>query len=154
MKRVFTVIDHEKGLEIRKQHSFEKLISNPNRLYASGVLYRALLYSNRPEKCAICGIADWQNQKLTLEIDHIDGNRSNNHLENLRFLCPNCHSQTDNWRGRNINDGKKKVADEELLKSLHENKNIRQALIKVGLTPKGANYDRASRLLATEKAKE
>jgi hypothetical protein len=44
--------------------------------------------------CAICGLADWQNQPLTLQMDHVDGNRLNNNLDNLRLLCPNCHSQT------------------------------------------------------------
>lgn len=53
-------------------------------------------------KCSTCEISDWFNQKLSLEIDHIDGNSENNNLENVRFLCPNCHSQTPTFKGRNI----------------------------------------------------
>jgi len=64
----------------------------------------------------------------------------------LRLLCPNCHSQTDTWRGRNINKGDKKVSDEDLINALKECANIRQALIKVGLAAKGANYIRAKKL--------
>jgi len=65
-------------------------------------LRRALLESNVKEKCDICGIISyWNDKPLVLQIDHKDGNPLNNRLENLRFLCPNCHSQTSNW-GRKI----------------------------------------------------
>lgn len=54
-------------------------------------------------KCAICGqLPLWQNQRLVLQIDHINGNHHDCRLDNLRFLCPNCHSQTATWSGRNI----------------------------------------------------
>lgn len=52
-------------------------------------------------KCNICGINNWLGKKLTFELDHIDGNKQNNTRNNLRILCPNCHSQTPTWRGRN-----------------------------------------------------
>ena len=55
-------------------------------------------------RCAVCGLEDyWQEKNLTLELDHINGDCCDNHLDNLRFLCPNCHSQTSTFRGRNIN---------------------------------------------------
>lgn len=95
-----------------------------------------------------CGISDtWRNATLILELDHINGINNDNRLENLRFLCPNCHSQTDTFRGRNINTGKIKVSDELLLSALQETDNIRQALTFVGLAPKGGNYKRAEALL-------
>lgn len=43
-------------------------------------------------KCVKCGISEWNNKKLILHIDHIDNNRYNNVLDNLQFLCPNCHN--------------------------------------------------------------
>jgi Zn finger protein HypA/HybF involved in hydrogenase expression len=53
-------------------------------------------------KCEICGIDEWNGEKIGLELDHISGVRSDNSLNNLRLLCPNCHSQTHTFRGRNI----------------------------------------------------
>lgn len=47
--------------------------------------------------CKACGIEDWQGQPLSLDVDHIDGDPTNNFPDNLRFLCPNCHRQTDSW---------------------------------------------------------
>ncbi len=53
-------------------------------------------------KCAICSNSSWLGCKIPLELDHIDGDRSNNSLGNLRLLCPNCHATTSTYRGRNI----------------------------------------------------
>lgn len=69
----------------------------------SFLLRRALTESGIKYKCLICGINEWKGQKLNLEIDHIDGNSTDNRIENLRFLCPNCHSQTNTFgfKGKN-----------------------------------------------------
>lgn len=66
------------------------------RLKAS-LLRRALDEINVSYECDSCKINSWNSKKLTLQIDHIDGNYLNNTKENLRYLCPNCHSQTSNW---------------------------------------------------------
>lgn len=56
----------------------------------------------RKYECEICKLGPmWNEQKLTLQVDHIDGNRWNHFPENLRFLCPNCHSQTPTFSWRN-----------------------------------------------------
>jgi hypothetical protein len=49
----------------------------------------------------VCNIFEWNDQKLSLHLDHINGINNDNRLENLRFLCPNCHSLTDNYCGKN-----------------------------------------------------
>ncbi|GAB2446944.1 HNH endonuclease signature motif containing protein [Streptomyces incanus] len=54
-----------------------------------------------PERCALCGTGSlWRGRPLPLEVDHADGNWRDNLIDNLRLLCPNCHSTTDNYRGR------------------------------------------------------
>lgn len=53
----------------------------------------------KENKCEICGITEWQNKPLVMQLHHINGNPTDNRLENLQMLCPNCHSQTDNYCG-------------------------------------------------------
>ncbi|MDD7756689.1 MAG: HNH endonuclease signature motif containing protein [Clostridiales bacterium] len=54
-------------------------------------------------KCQFCGCDGcWLNTKIALEIDHINGDNKDNRIENLRYLCPNCHATTDTYRGKNI----------------------------------------------------
>ena len=57
-------------------------------------------------RCSICGIGEWMKNPLTLEVDHIDGNHKNNRPENLRALCPNCHSQTETYKAKNSGNGR------------------------------------------------
>ena len=63
------------------------------RLITAGLL--------RPE-CAECGLTEWRGKPLSLELDHINGDKHDNRFENLRLLCPNCHSQTETYSGRNL----------------------------------------------------
>ena len=64
-----------------------------NRLIKEGI---------KENKCECCGISEWNGKSLNLELHHIDGNSHNHLLDNLQLLCPNCHSQTDNFRSKNI----------------------------------------------------
>lgn len=57
-------------------------------------------------KCACCGISEWQGDKITLELEHVDGNHKNNCISNLKLLCPNCHSQTHTYKARNKGNGR------------------------------------------------
>ena len=102
------------------------------------------------QECRECGISSWQDKPIILELDHINGDNRDSRFENLRLLCPNCHSQTPTWRGRNIKGKRKKcvnVDDDVLLKAYDSCKNISKALTKVGMFPKGGNYAKLKRLL-------
>ncbi|MGC0340407.1 HNH endonuclease signature motif containing protein [Streptomyces sp. SLBN-8D4] len=75
--------------------------STDARRVPSSRLKRAMGALGVEECCAMCGIEGvWLGEPLPLEVDHIDGNWRNNRVENLRMLCPNCHSTTDSYRGR------------------------------------------------------
>ena len=77
---------------------------------------------------------------------HVDGNHQNNAIENLSMLCPNCHAQTENYRGKN-NSGICIISEDEFVKALHENDTIASALISLHLSSGTGNYDRARKLI-------
>lgn len=74
------------------------------------ILRRAFLDSGVLERCSECGIGpEWNERHLRLQIDHKDGNYVDNRRENLRFLCPNCHTQTETFGSKN--HSRAKVSD-------------------------------------------
>lgn len=91
---IFTNDDREKAILLSKNKakgkSFDLASSNEKR--------RRIL-EEQNNNC-LCGIHNWNDKNLVLELDHIDGDKKNNKRENLRMLCPNCHSQTPTFRRR------------------------------------------------------
>lgn len=103
------------------------------------VLRRYIIKNNLiPYKCAICGCTEWQGRTLSLELDHINGINNDNRLENLRFLCPNCHSQTSTYGSRNqqLNSSEYDIPDELRAKveaKYNEVKSIKQVSSILGI---------------------
>jgi hypothetical protein len=85
-----------------KKEFFEKVLIINGSGWKSHQIKLKLYYFNlKKEKCEICGIKNWKNKKLSFHLDHMNGNHNDNRLENLRILCPNCHSQTDTFGIKN-----------------------------------------------------
>lgn len=76
-----------------RRHSYANTNSLRRRLIKEGF---------KECKCEICGISEWLGNPISLQLHHINGVRTDNRLENLQVLCPNCHSQTDNYGSKNI----------------------------------------------------
>ena len=94
-------LDKNKQTGIKNRVSLDiVLVENSN--YNRSHLKRRLVESGLLEyKCSSCGIVDvWNNKPISLQLDHINGVNNDNRLENLRFLCPNCHSQTETYCGK------------------------------------------------------
>lgn len=70
-----------------------------NSTYARHLIKKRVIKQKMIDyKCFDCGIENnWNNKSLILQLDHINGKNNDNRLENLRFLCPNCHSQTETF---------------------------------------------------------
>lgn len=74
------------------------LVLQVNGIRARGkLLKRALLEIGRDYKCSVCQLSQWRKMPLRLEVEHINSNPLDNRPENLCFLCPNCHSQTESF---------------------------------------------------------
>ncbi len=89
---------------LRKDKSKIDNILTLNSNYSRTALKKRLISENIMDyKCSLCSIIDvWNGNPISLQLDHINGINNDNRLENLRFLCPNCHSQTDNYAGKKL----------------------------------------------------
>jgi len=136
---------YKKISKTRKENEKKKLLNEDFDNLSFERLRKRVMIEQK-YKCKKCGISHWFDKKISLELDHIDGNNKNNKRENLEALCPNCHSITPTWRGRNKKQ-KKKITDKEMLKSLIKHEwNMRQSLLYLGLSAKGGNYKRCHKL--------
>lgn len=136
----------ERYKEINKKLGEERIQQQSllpwNETLTSEKCRRILLEQNG--KCAICNTSEWMGKPLKLHLDHINGNRNNQERINLRYICPNCHSQTDTYcRGKSKN-----ISDEDLKNSLIKNNLvIHKTLKEFGLVCGGYNWLRAKKII-------
>lgn len=82
----------------KKSVDIEEYISNNKTIKASSLKRKLFELGIKQNKCDVCGISEWNGKPIVCQLHHIDGNNNNNNIENLQILCPNCHSQTENYR--------------------------------------------------------
>jgi len=75
------------------------------RVQSNNLKERLIREGLKKRICELCERKDWNGRPIPLELDHVNGRRDDNRLENLRIVCPNCHAQTSTYRGRNIGVG-------------------------------------------------
>jgi hypothetical protein len=79
-----------------------ELLKKGSRVQSYKLKKRLLAESLKVLKCESCGQVEWLNQPIPLELDHINGDVTDNRLVNLRLLCPNCHALTETYRGKKL----------------------------------------------------
>jgi len=95
-------IEKLKKINKKSKIDLEKILTK-NSLYSIKNIRKRIIEEKIVKyECKICkNIGKWMEKNLSLQIDHINGISNDNRIENLRFLCPNCHSQTDTWGSKN-----------------------------------------------------
>ena len=82
--------------------SLKDIFKGKHPSYQSNKLRKRLFSEGYKEKkCEVCGVTEWNGKELSFQLEHIDGNCYNHTFDNLMIICPNCHSQTDTYCGRN-----------------------------------------------------
>lgn len=93
--------------------------------------------------CTECNIGlIWNNKPIKFQLDHINGNRKDETRNNLRMICPNCHSQTDTFGGKNG----RKITNKQIEEELQTSENNHHVCIKLGLNPSSYTYERINKI--------
>jgi Zn finger protein HypA/HybF involved in hydrogenase expression len=97
----FTGQAWNKGKTIGPKRPIEEYLKENSVVQSFKLKCRLISEGLKEHKCECCGITEWNGNPAPIELDHINGNHNDNRLENLCILCPNCHTQTDTYRGKN-----------------------------------------------------
>lgn len=136
------------------------LVENP----ISGEAIKRRLIKERDHKCERCNNTEWFDIPITLEVDHIDGDTDNNEYNNLKLLCPNCHSQTPTWRRAKSSflkdltticsdcQGYKQRESKRCVKCYREFRKVKNPVMRVPREPKITNQCSCGTLIADKSA--
>lgn len=91
-----------KGQFFGPKRPIEDYLSNKFPIQSHALRKRLIKEKIKENKCESCNLSEWLGLPIKLELHHIDGDHSNNNLNNLKVLCPNCHALTSTFRGKNI----------------------------------------------------
>lgn len=104
--------------EYRKESKYKNYLENQKDFIGNEISYKWLkphILKEQDAKCAICKMpTTWNNKELHFILDHIDGDATNNTRSNLRLICPNCDSQLDTYKSRNIGNSTRKYKPHKL----------------------------------------
>lgn len=114
------------GINCHGSANLEDIFSNKVSIRASHLRERLINASLKKAECECCHNTEWNGKPIPLELHHKDGNHNNNSFDNLQILCPNCHAQTDYYRGKGISKLNYKLPNKsELLNKLRECKSVK-----------------------------
>ena len=111
-------IDYSKTYSNRNKNrevNIEEYLNNSKAISSTKLKLKLLALKIKENKCECCGISEWMGKPIVCELHHINGDPTDNRIENLQILCPNCHSLTENFRSRNrkVVSAQKETSDVE-----------------------------------------
>lgn len=109
----------------RTRKSLDEILVEGRHTDSGSLRKRLIRAGYKKSECEGCGLSEWRGEPIALELDHVNGVHDDNRLSNLRILCPNCHSLTPTWRGRNT----KKTRDSARTICACGKKKVRQATV-------------------------
>lgn len=137
-----------KGIVFVKLEEFQKHLCLNSSIDRGSLKKYIIRFNLINYTCQLCGQEpEWKNKKLVLVLDHINGIRNDNRIENLRFVCPNCNSQLPTTCRKGCNKRIKWNA-KKIVEKIKSGKSIRQCLLDEGVSD-GTNYETVKNLCGT-----
>ena len=138
----------------RPSRALEDILRSGTRYQTRTLKLRLLRAGMMDAACKCCGLTEWMGKSIPLELDHIDGDRENNSLSNLRLLCPNCHALTPTYRGRNTRYAHIPPLP-EIYRGIEEAGGLAQYAVKIGVSKDAVrNWLKSERLRRFSRVEE
>lgn len=130
-----SAIWHAMSNEKKAKCNWNKGLFTADFSYDGKGAHKQFLIGERGHQCECCKLTEWLGKQITLEMEHVDGDSRNNQKENLKLLCPNCHSQTPTWRRAKKKGefNKQKFSDEVIVETIISSRSLNEVLRKLDL---------------------